>query len=216
MESTPHIRTFIKYLRLVEIHKPWIQRSEELRRILDLLSPYVVSLNIHQRRRKPENSRFDYSSLSQLTCIQEILLGEEMMSGVSSFADGDNALPMFLNQFPTLKALTFDQCWVRNRTIDSKSDVAAPVFRLEMLDVCYCDDTLVLDWLIPAIPSLQKLHISYPVPDPSNFSTTVSQIIIASGKLLQHIEVRALENASNAGQLFLFSCSYRVINPVIV
>ena len=137
-----------------------------------------------------------------------------MMSGVSSFANGDNALSMFLNHFPKLKALTFD-CWVRNRTIDSKSDVAAPVFRLESLDVCYCDDTLVLDWLIPAISSLQKLHISYPAPDPSNFSTTVSQIMIASGKSLQHVEVKALENTSNSGQLFLFSCSRRVINPQV-
>ncbi|KAF8952100.1 hypothetical protein BDZ97DRAFT_1768869 [Flammula alnicola] len=204
LESMPHIRAFTKHLRLVEIHRPWIQHSEVLHHTLDLLSPYIVSLDILQRRRKPEKPRFEFSSLSQLKCLEEISLREEELTGRARILYGNNALPTFLNHFPKLRAISFDGCLVQNQTSDSKSksDVAAPVFRLERLDVCYCHDTLVLDWLIPALSSLKALHISYLAPDSSNFSTTVLQFMITAGESLQHLDVRCLDEASNAGQLF--------------
>jgi len=61
-----------------------------------------------------------------------------------------------LNRSPKLKTLTF----CAQPTIDSKSEVAAPVLQLENLDVGCCYDTLVLEWLIPALSSLKTLNIS--------------------------------------------------------
>ncbi|KAF8961911.1 hypothetical protein BDZ97DRAFT_1164930 [Flammula alnicola] len=91
-----------------------------------------------------------------------------------------------------------DHCFVRNQAGDSKSDVAAPAFRLERLDVERCHDTLVLDWLIPALSSLQSLHFSYSASNPLVFSTIVPQFIITAGESLQHLEVEDLNGASNA------------------
>ncbi|KAF8961921.1 hypothetical protein BDZ97DRAFT_2059810 [Flammula alnicola] len=198
LESTPHIWTFIKRLRLREIHKPWIQHSKVLNRTLDLLSPYIVSLHIFQRRRKPENPRFNFSSLSQLTRLEDISLREEEMGALARVMYGNNALPNFLTQFPKLRAITFHQCLVENQIVDSKSDVATPVFRLETLHVQWCEDTVVLDWLIPALSSLRRLYFSYRASNTSNFRTTVLQFMITAGGSLQHLEVEDLNDASNA------------------
>ena len=213
LESTPHIRTFVKHLRLFETHRPWIQHSELLHRTLALLSPYIISLHIHQRRHKPGNPRFRLSSLSQLKYVEEISLCEEVVAVLAGLMYGDDALPIFLNQFLNLRAITFDWCLVRNQIIDN-NDIAPPVFRLERLDVGSCRDTLVLDWLVPALSSLQTLHLSYPALCPSFFSTIVPRFMTTAGESLQHLELRGLNDASNAGQPFPSVCS-RIIHPVI-
>ncbi|KAF8955231.1 hypothetical protein BDZ97DRAFT_1765127 [Flammula alnicola] len=215
LESTPHIRPFSKRLYLGEIHKPWVQRSEVLHRTLDLLSPYIVSLDIFHRRHRQGKPRFDFSSLSQLKRIEEISLSEDHVKHQPSATfNGNNALPTFLNQFPKLRAITFDKCWVRNRSVDSTSDIAAPVFRLESLDVQCCQDTLVLDWLIPALSSLQRLHFSCWIFDPSVVSTIVPQFMIIAGESLQHLEIRDVGDAANAGRFFLSIYGHHITNTV--
>ncbi|KAF8958722.1 hypothetical protein BDZ97DRAFT_1923478 [Flammula alnicola] len=198
LESMPHIRTLAKHLDLWEINNRWTRRSEVLHRTLDLLSPYIVSLDIFHRRRRQGKPRFDFPSLSRLKCIEEISLKEDDVKGQPGVIYGNNGLPTFLNQFPKLRAINFDECWVRNQIIDSKSDVADPVFLLERLDVQCCQDTLVLDWLIPALSSLQSLHFSCWIFDPSTVSTIVRQYMITAGESLQHLEVRSLNHASDA------------------
>jgi len=214
LETTPHIRTLTRHLRLVEIHRPWIQRSQVLHRTLDILSPYVVSLDILQRTRKPEKPRFDFSSLSRLKCLETISLREEEL-GTPRSMHGDNALPTFLNHFPKLRAISFECCLVANQTLDSNSDVPPPIFQLESLNVGFCGDTCVLDWLVPALSSLQTLRLSYPVVDSPHFSVTVPQFLITAGTSLQHLEVTSLEKVSNSGQLFYFVHGRRVTNPVM-
>ncbi|KAF8955232.1 hypothetical protein BDZ97DRAFT_310301 [Flammula alnicola] len=167
LESLPHIRAFAKRLYLREIDNRWTRCSEVLHRTLDLLSPYIVSLDIFHRRCRQVKPRFDFPSLSRLKFIEEISLKEDDVKGQPGVIHGNNALPTFLNQFPNLRAITFDECWVRNQIIDSKSDITAPVFRLERLEVRCCLDTLALDWLIPALSSLQRLHFSCWIFDPA-------------------------------------------------
>ncbi|KAF8958721.1 hypothetical protein BDZ97DRAFT_1840944 [Flammula alnicola] len=198
LESLPHIRAFAKQLYLREINHRWTRRSEVLHRTLDLLSPYIISLDIFHRRRRQGKPRFDFPSLSRLKRIEEISLKEDDVKGQPGVIYGNNGLPTFLNQFPKLRAINFDECWVRNQIIDSESDVAAPVFRLERLEVRCCLDTLVLDWLIPALSSLQRLHFSCWVLDPSIISIIVPQFMITAGESLQHLEMRDLDHASNA------------------
>ncbi|KAF8961913.1 hypothetical protein BDZ97DRAFT_2026666 [Flammula alnicola] len=188
LESTPHIRTLTKHLDLWEIHKPWIQHSEVLHRMLDILSPYIVSFHIFQRRSRPGKPRFNFPSLSQLTRLEEISLREEEW-GSQGILCGNNPLPTFFNQFPNLRAITFDYCLVKNQTIDGKSAIAAPVFQLERLDVLGCKDTLVLEWLIPALSSLRRLHFSYHASNASVLSTIVPQFMSTAGESLQHLEV---------------------------
>ncbi|KAJ3506140.1 hypothetical protein NLJ89_g7029 [Agrocybe chaxingu] len=193
LESTPHIRTFIKHLRLVEYHKPWIQRSEVLNRMLGYLSSYVIFLDIHHQRRKLESTRFDFPLLSRLKCVEEISLTERDPEGQGGTMDGDNALPRFLNHFPNLRGITFDGCWVWVQGADSKNDIAAPVFQLERLHVYACYDALVLDWLVPALSSLKTLHLQYMDPDIPIFSPTA----LPQLESLEHVEVRSLNYASN-------------------
>jgi len=216
LESTPHIRTFVRRLCLLEIHRPWIQCSKVLHDILGLLSPSVVSLDIHQRRRKPEYPRFDFSSLAQLKFLGEISLEEEDVRALETTKYGDNALPTFLNHFPKLRAITIHGCWVRNETTDSISTIAAPIFRLERLDVWCCRDALLLDWLMPALSSLRKLHFSYLAPAPSISGTNVAHFMVKTGESLQHLEVRDLDDASNAGQSFLLAYGDRITNPLSI
>jgi len=216
LESTPHIRRFVRRLCLLEIHRPWIQCSKVLHDILGLLSPSVVSLDIHQRRRKPEYPRFDFSSLAQLKFLEEISLEEEDVRALEMTKYGDNALLTFLNHFPMLRAITIHGCWVRNETIDSISAIAAPIFRLEMLDVWCCRDALLLDWLVPALSSLRKLHFSYLAPAPSISGANVIQFMVKAGESLQHLEVRDLDDTSNAGQSFLSAYGDRVTNPLSI
>ncbi|KIM39020.1 hypothetical protein M413DRAFT_447385 [Hebeloma cylindrosporum] len=204
LESVPHIRTLVKRLPLGEIHRPWIQDSEALPDILRLLSPFVVSLDIHQRRRKHESPRFDFSSLSGLKYLEEILLREEDMRRPETTKYGDAALPSFLNHFPKLRAITLD-AWVSNKTIDSKKPIAGPIFQLERLDVWCCCDALLLDWLTPALPMLRKLQFSYGAP-----STYVINFIIKAGQSLQDLEIRGLgSQASNSVDLQALMTSVR-------
>ena len=215
LESTPHIRTFVRRLCLLEIHRPWIQCSKVLHDILGLLSPSVASLDIHQRRRKPEYPRYNFSSLAQLKFLVEISLEEEAVPALETTEYGDNALPTFLNHFPRLRAMTIRGCRMRNETIDSISAIAAPIFRLERLDVWYCRDALLLDWLMPALSSLRKLHFSY-LALPSISCINVAQFMVKTGESLQHLEVRDLDDTSNAGQSFLSAYGNRITNSLSI
>ncbi|KIM39023.1 hypothetical protein M413DRAFT_29596 [Hebeloma cylindrosporum] len=199
LESVPHIRKFVKRIRLLDIQRPWIQHCEVLHDILRLLSPRMVSLDITQRRHRPEVPRFDLSSLAQLIPLEEILLREEDVRNTQTTKCGDNALPSFLNHFPKLRAITLD-AWVSNKTIDNISAIAGPIFRLERLDVVGCCDELLLDWLTPALPMLRQLRLSYVPP-----STHGIKFITEAGESLQHLEINKLcsQASSNAGRLFL-------------
>ncbi|CAA7270439.1 unnamed protein product [Cyclocybe aegerita] len=193
LQSTPHIQTYVKHLLLAQYHKPWIQHSEVLHRTLELLSPYVISLDI---RHQVENTRFDFPVLSQLRCVEEISLTERDPEGLGDIVNRDHALPTFLNYFPNLRAITFNDCWVQVERA-SKGDIAAPIFRLERLYIHTCYDASVLDWLVPALSSLKTLHVQYTDPNsiPIFSDTAPSPPQLES---LEHVEVRDLDRASNA------------------
>jgi hypothetical protein len=185
-------------------HRPWIQSSEVLHQILDSLSPYITSLDIHQRIRRAEKPRFDFSTLSRLESVEKILLKEEELTGQESDRYNDIALPTFLNHFPKLKSLNFDECYVNNIITDSTPDIPAPVFRLKNLELQICHDAFVLDyWLLPALSSLQSLRIQYLLMAPSLYVATFTKFMTAAGESLQHLEIRGLHEASDGGELFL-------------
>ncbi|KAJ3516917.1 hypothetical protein NLJ89_g829 [Agrocybe chaxingu] len=203
LESEPHIRTYIKHLCVAEYHRPWIQSSEALHRTLGLLSPYVVSLDIHHQRRKLESVRFDFPVLSQLKCVEQISLTEQDPEGQAEIMRGDNALPTFLNHFPNLRAITFGGCWVQVKRADDESGIATPGFQLERLYTDTCYDALVLDWLVPALSSLKTLRLVY------NLKNQVIPIFSATAcpqfESLEHVDVRGLNNASDAELLSLIA-----------
>jgi hypothetical protein len=201
LNSTPHIRKYVKHLSLMEIHKPWIQSSEVLHRVLYSLSPYITSLDIHQRIRRAENPRFNFSTLSRLESVEKILLKEEELTGQESDRYSDIALPTFLNHFPKLNSLNFDECYVNNIIIDSTPDIPAPVFRLKKLELQICHDAFVLDyWLLPALSSLRSLRIQYLLMAPSLYVATFTRFMMAAGESLQHLEIRGLHEASDGGE----------------
>ncbi|KIM39074.1 hypothetical protein M413DRAFT_235653 [Hebeloma cylindrosporum] len=172
LESIPHIKMFARRLSLRDIHRPWIQHSQVLHDILGLVYPYIVSLDILQRRRRPDSPRFAFPSLAQLTLLEKISLSEEDVLELKTMEYGDNGIPTFLNYFPKLRAITLDGCYVHNEAVDSSRSIAAPIFLLERLDIRWSSDSLLLDWLMPALSLLQKLHVTLATP---NLSTKLAQ-----------------------------------------
>ncbi|KAG6828548.1 hypothetical protein H0H87_001605 [Tephrocybe sp. NHM501043] len=200
LENAPHLATFIKHISLKEIHKPWIELSEALPALLALLAPYTYSLEIHQRRGRSRYPRLPYSLLSRLGCVEQITLSEETTGSLDGHVShGDNALPTFLNHFPKLRAITFLNCVVENKAVDvENTNFPAPVFQLERVDICSCEDRVVLDWLTPALSSLQTLRIS-------SASPSALRCIAAAGQSLQHLEARNLNNVSDEDLQLLMS-----------
>ncbi|KAG6815919.1 hypothetical protein H0H87_010281 [Tephrocybe sp. NHM501043] len=179
LESAPSIAAFVKHLHVMEIHRPWIQHSKVLPRLLAILAPSTVSLEIHLRQWKPELSRLPYSSFARLERVETIDLTEEGWPGCASTTN-DHALPTFLNHFPRLRSLTLAG-YLPNHDTGNKSGPAPPIFQLEKL-VGSCLDTLALDWLIPALTSLRFLSIR-------QFTSHDLRFIATAGQSLQCLEV---------------------------
>ncbi|KAG6907405.1 hypothetical protein DXG01_009017 [Tephrocybe rancida] len=201
LESTPHRAELIKHLHLKERGKPWIRRSEALPTVLALLAPYTISLEIYQRRNDPARPRFDYPSLSRLVCLEQIYLSDE--ADATSY---DNALPTFLNHFPKLRAITFEGCTVQNQlAIGGDNGVAPPAFQLKEMDIVSCGDAVVLDWLVPALSSLQILCIS-------KFNPVVLKFITTAGRSLKYLEVRQLSSTSDEDTRLLMNAITHATN----
>ncbi|KAG6831999.1 hypothetical protein H0H92_006034 [Tricholoma furcatifolium] len=212
-ESTPHLAAYIRHLKLFEIHKPWIQDSKVLPKLLALLSPATFqTLHIHHRRREL-HSRFQFSSLSRLDFLTDISLAEEDPKYSNWSVCGDDALPEFLNQFPKLRAITFEQCLVGNITASRENgfnppdlEISPPIFKLEKLNVVCCEDTLTLEWLIPALSYLKTLCITHPRGPCASISNTIfPKYIAAAGQALQHLEVNLIDASDDVGLKLLTS-----------
>ncbi|KDR66029.1 hypothetical protein GALMADRAFT_148197 [Galerina marginata CBS 339.88] len=206
LESTPRIRKLIKRVLLVEYRHPWISQAEELPHLLRMLCPSVISLDIFQRRDKQETPRFNYPSLAELKCLEEIKLREEENGPPRH---GDIAFPTLLQHFPKLRAVTFDVVET-NRVLDGNDGVnsmkiAAPVFQLDFLEVQYCDDAVLLDWLVPALRFLRTFRIWYPTPECLASCAAVVRFTVAAGTSLQHLEVVSVNNATDADLRALMS-----------
>ncbi|KAG6864563.1 hypothetical protein C0991_008606 [Blastosporella zonata] len=196
LERYPHLAVLVKHLYLREIHRPWIQPSEALPTLLALLAPYTYSLEILQRRGKLRYPRLPYSLLSRLEFIERITLREETSGALNGHVSHDDtALPIFLNHFPKLRAITFLGCFVENKAVDSAAEVVPPVFKLERIDGCCELDSLAVDWLVPALSSTKTLCIS-------SASRSVVRLIAVAGKSLQHLEASHINEASDEGESF--------------
>ncbi|KAG6843916.1 hypothetical protein H0H87_011705, partial [Tephrocybe sp. NHM501043] len=189
LESAPSIAAFVKHLYVMEIHRPWIQHSKALPRLLAILAPSTVSLQIHLRQFKPELPRLPYSSFARLERVETIDLTEEGWPGCASTTN-DHALPTFLNHFPRLRSLTLDG-YLPNHSTGNKSGAAPPIFQLDKL-VASCLDTLVLDWLIPALSSLRFLSIRQITSHDLSFIAT-------AGQSLQWLEVAYASDIDTQG-----------------
>ncbi|KDR71738.1 hypothetical protein GALMADRAFT_229284 [Galerina marginata CBS 339.88] len=130
--------------------------------------------------RKVGKPRFNLSSLSRLESIEEIFLKEEDVYGQEEERFNDHGLVTFLNHFPKLRAITFNECYVRNIITNKKSDLPGPSFQLRKLDVQFCLDAFALDWLTPALSSPQTLHLTCLSMHSSLLNTAFPKFIMAA------------------------------------
>ncbi|KAF9529810.1 hypothetical protein CPB83DRAFT_254539 [Crepidotus variabilis] len=195
LEYRVHIRPLIQHLELVELHKPWIQRDKTTHRTFELLSSYITSLKIFQRRQDIDRPRFELSCLSQLKSLEKIFLSEELRGGnFGKPMHGDVALITLLNHFPNLRAIDFHSCLVPNQIIDKSSQKAPPIFHLEALKIRLCQDSFTLNWLIPATASLRNLHFRVPPAEEQPiFWDILERVIEVSAGSLEHLTIRDVD-----------------------
>ncbi|KAF9524994.1 hypothetical protein CPB83DRAFT_860375 [Crepidotus variabilis] len=205
LEYRPYILPLIQHLELIEIHKPWVQNCEAIQRLLKMLSPYVTSLELIQRRPNVDKPRFELSSLWQLKCLEKITLSEELQGANFGRPMHDNlALSTFLNHFPKLRAITFSSCLVPIQIIDKRNPKSSPVFQLEYLKLKYCQDMLTLDWLVPAMVSLRNLHFQIPrAVDQPLFYDILFRMIKISASSLERLTINGVNLIDKAHLQFL-------------